>query len=310
MIGEQLADDADWMAFARDCLERRLAVRQGSLCREKQFEKQKQSRFLSMFDDDEDEEEDHGYEKERTEEAQASATTIKDEPGNSAAIITGDIFGRSDDYGGGLADQRTNQAEMDQLMKPCLDFSDDEDEEGEGNDHQVSDSLTLNGLKPKLSGAGDDNEDSLQESQEQAPQYSIEKYFSNGDVDRGHKSEAKPVFSKRQSGSKRGVIVKRYSGSDDDDEEVERSEDDEDAEVAEKGDKSGDRYGAADADEAADWMAYNNRSKVSSAGGGVARGYGKSDDSDNDLDRDGDPLTLDELDDWMNEMKHKNDGQQ
>ena len=37
-----------------------------------------------------------------------------------------DMFQRNDDYGGGLEDQRTNQEEMDQLMKPCLDFDDDD----------------------------------------------------------------------------------------------------------------------------------------------------------------------------------------
>ena len=71
---------------------------------------------MSMFDDDEDCEE----------------TPIN-------------MFSRADDYGGGLEDQRTNQDEMDQLMKPCLDF-DDNDEEDMGDDSGVE----LNGLRPTL----------------------------------------------------------------------------------------------------------------------------------------------------------------
>lgn len=35
----------------------------------------------------------------------------------------------SDNYGGGFEDQRTNQAEMDSLMKPVLDFDDNDEEE-------------------------------------------------------------------------------------------------------------------------------------------------------------------------------------
>lgn len=34
-------------------------------------------------------------------------------------------FKRPDDYGGDLDDQRTNQADMDMLMTPQLDFDDD-----------------------------------------------------------------------------------------------------------------------------------------------------------------------------------------
>ena len=65
------------------------------MCRGKGFEKQKESRFLSMFDDDEDEDQ------------------------GDAPI---DMFSRNV--------QRTNQEEMDRLMKPCLDY-DDNDEEDE-----------------------------------------------------------------------------------------------------------------------------------------------------------------------------------
>ena len=74
-------------------------------------------------------------------------------------------------------------------MKPCLDFDDDDNDEEDGG-------LALDGLKPTL----DDN---------------IEKYFSNGDVDRGH---TQAVFSKRH-GKAGGGMVRRYSSDDDEDEE-------------------------------------------------------------------------------------------
>lgn len=94
-----------------------------------------------------------------------------DDEDEGEAPINNNRFGRTDDYGGGLEDQRTNQAEMDQLMQPCLDFDDKNDEE-EG----VGDlGLALDGLRPTL----DSNDD-------KEPQYNIEKYFSNGNVDRDY----------------------------------------------------------------------------------------------------------------------------
>ena len=33
-----------------------------------------------------------------------------------------------------MDDQRTNQAEMDRLLKPCLDFGDDDDDEDTGGE--------------------------------------------------------------------------------------------------------------------------------------------------------------------------------
>ena len=53
------------------------------------------------------------------------------------------IFSRSDDYGGGLEDQRTNQDEMDRLLQPVLDF-DDNDEEGDSVENLLNPKL-LNG---------------------------------------------------------------------------------------------------------------------------------------------------------------------
>ena len=83
LIKEQLQENEEWAQFERDYLRPRIETRSGRLCKGKQFEKQKESRFLSMFDDDEDE-----------------------------ADQQVDIFNRADDYGG-LDDQRTNQEEMD-----------------------------------------------------------------------------------------------------------------------------------------------------------------------------------------------------
>lgn len=55
MIREQLEDNQEWVAFERENLRPRIEKRSGSLCRGKEYEKKKESRFLSMFDDDDDE---------------------------------------------------------------------------------------------------------------------------------------------------------------------------------------------------------------------------------------------------------------
>ena len=61
-------------------------------------------------------------------------------------------FNRPDDYGGDIDDQRTNQADMDRLMKPCLDFEDDDDEENNDNANPMKLSDLIYNLK-------DDNDD-------------------------------------------------------------------------------------------------------------------------------------------------------
>ena len=81
IVHEQLQEERQWKDFQDNFLKDRLELRSGKLCRGKQFEKQKESRFLSMFDDDEDD----GDNK-----------------------IEEVMHRRDDDYGGGLADQRTN----------------------------------------------------------------------------------------------------------------------------------------------------------------------------------------------------------
>ena len=52
MVKEQLEEE--WIEFDKSYLTPRIEKREGKLCRGKQFEKQKESRFLSMFDDDDD----------------------------------------------------------------------------------------------------------------------------------------------------------------------------------------------------------------------------------------------------------------
>lgn len=155
--------------------------------------------------------------------------------------VEGSMFRRKDDYGGGLDDQRTNQDEMDQLMKPCLDFDDDDEEDDELLEDDQGGVLHggNSGLKPKLTiSENDDN---------------LEKYFSNGDVDRGHienkdesSNEHKAVFSKRNGRNQPTGRVKRYNNSDQDDD--------------------------------------------------------FDDDEDDELERGGDPLSLDELNGWMNQI--------
>ena len=175
---------------------------------------------MSMFDDDEDCEE----------------TPIN-------------MFSRADDYGGGLEDQRTNQDEMDQLMKPCLDF-DDNDEEDMGDDSGVE----LNGLRPTL----DKNQDV-----EEQPQYDIEKYFSNENVDKPRRQTPLPtqaVFSQRNG--KVGGVGRRYSSSSEEEDDL---------------------------------------------NGGYGKSSSHNDESDDEDDdefarQDDDPLSLDELDGWMNQI--------
>ncbi len=55
VIREQLEENELWMFFEKTSLKPRIEKREGQLCSQKQFGKQKESRFLSMFDDDEDE---------------------------------------------------------------------------------------------------------------------------------------------------------------------------------------------------------------------------------------------------------------
>ena len=70
---------------------------------------------------------------------------------------------------------------MDRLLQPILDF-DDNDEEGDSVENS-------NLLKPTLDSKTNDPEDEKtgNENNEGAEQYSMDKYFSNGDIDRGHK---------------------------------------------------------------------------------------------------------------------------
>ena len=85
---------------------------------------------------------------------------------------------------------------MDQLLKPCLDYDDDDEELEESGGQAI-----MNGLKPKL---GNSNGD-------------VSNYNSNGDVDRGHKqSNSQTVFSKRNG---KAGVVRRYNSEEDEDED-------------------------------------------------------------------------------------------
>lgn len=81
---------------------------------------------------------------------------------------------------------------MDELMKPCLDYDDNENEEDLG--------LLL---APTLAALKDPNDDPVE--------YGIEKYFSNGDIDRG--AGASAVFGKRVG---KRSNMRRYSDDADD----------------------------------------------------------------------------------------------
>jgi len=119
---------------------------------------------------------------------------------------------------------------MDSLMQPVLDFDDNDEEE----DIRYKERLSKENAEGK---------------EGQSSEYSIEKYFSNGDVDRGHKGPE--VFSKRNT------RVRRYSGDQDDP-------------------NTGFGYNA-----------------------------GQVDSDEDELERGGDPLSLEELDGWMNEINQK-----
>ena len=133
----------------------------------------------------------------------------------------------------GKGEQRTNQADMERLVQPCI----DEEETSKG-------SRALPWMVPSFD---DDANDLIKEDDEEElmvlddgqtqeqPKYCLEKYFSNGDIQRQNKPRKIDVYNK-----------KRYQGNSSDEDEMERDE------------------------------------------------------SDEDFDRDGNPLSLEELDGWMN----------
>ena len=96
----------DWAEFESTVLQPRLQVREGELCKDSP-KAQKRISFGDPNDDDDD---------------------LEPEPLRPLQ------FNRPDDYGGNLDDQRTNQAEIDRLMKPCLDFEDDDDDDNNDDD--------------------------------------------------------------------------------------------------------------------------------------------------------------------------------
>lgn len=157
-----------------------------------------------------------------------------------------DIFSRDN--------QRTNQEEMDRLMQPCLDYDDDD----EADEQDIGGLLrpTLGAAKNAL--AADDGEGNGQ-------QYDIEKYFSNGDVDRSG-SNMQDVYGRR-AGSGAGRM-RRYSDDNDD------------------------PIGASTVNPKENSVKYQ-RIKPES--------FSSDEEEDDELERGSDdPLSLEELDGWMN----------
>ena len=160
-----------------------------------------------------------------------------------------DLNNKDDDYSGGFEDQRTNQVDMDNLMKPCLDFDDNDEESGDAVS-RLRPTLHFNLGAKKVDG---------EEDTEQPEQYIMSKYFSNGEsqIDRGHK--AKAIFSKRKGNASGYSRKRRYSGD--------------------EGDVN--------------------------TGLGIDKGFDDSDEEDDDLDRESDPLSLEELDGWIKQINMK-----
>ena len=50
------------------------------------------------------------------------------------ALMSGRLFQRADDYGGGFQDQRTKQSEMDSLMQMSLEYTNNDDENDTNQD--------------------------------------------------------------------------------------------------------------------------------------------------------------------------------
>ena len=155
------AEFPDWVEFQSTVLQPRITLRDGELCREsKQVKKQ-----LS-FGTDEGDDDDNDIEPLRPLQ-----------------------FNRPDDYGGDLDDQRTNQADMDRLMQPCLDFNDDDDDE----DEMLTDTaLKMSDLDIQVNGVSQGTTDSMLANKgkktrdwtQDGEEYSMDKYFSNGDIER------------------------------------------------------------------------------------------------------------------------------
>ena len=213
LVQEFLYEHESWETFEKEFLKPRLELRKGHLLKEP-LGKDKDNGFLGMFDD----------------------TDFGDE--GDEALEPGK--GRKKDEGGL---EKTNQEDMDRLIQPCID---DDDVEGQ--------SKTKSSQLPWMVPSYDDDTDDMfrvednegemvldDGSKEEQPQYSLEKYFSNGDITRDRRSR-RPAPADRR------------------------------------------RYGGGSSDEELD-----------------------KEDSDEELDfeRDGNPLSLEELDGWMNQVNKK-----
>ena len=211
LVQEFLYEHESWETFDKEFLKPRLELRKGHLLKEPNG-KDKDNGFLGMFDD----------------------TDLADEGDEALESGKG---GKKDE--GGL--EKTNQEDMDRLIQPCID-DDDEEEGGKKKGSQL----------PWMVPSYDDDTDDIfrdeddgemvldENSKEEQPQYSLEKYFSNGDITRENRRRPAPADRRR--------------------------------------------YGGGSSDEELD----------------------KADSDDElDLERDGNPLSLEELDGWMNQVNKK-----
>ncbi len=145
----------DWAEFESTVLQPRIQVREGQLCEDKDDKPKRSFSFGEDNDDDDDDDLNH-------------------EPLQPLQ------FNRPDDYGGTLDDQRTNQAEMDRLMKPCLDFEDDdEDENGE-----TDNALKISDLEKDPLESFGNTITKNKKNESQSNEFSMDKYFSNDNVER------------------------------------------------------------------------------------------------------------------------------
>ena len=125
-----------WVAFEQTVLKQRMALRSGSLCKSNANSnpKQKQSRFMGMFQE---------FSRNRAKHMQVNnddngimrrKRSEELEEDEEDALMSGRLFQRADDYGGGFQDQRTKQSEMDSLMQMSLEYTNNDDENDTNQD--------------------------------------------------------------------------------------------------------------------------------------------------------------------------------
>lgn len=120
-----VANGGTWNTFLETTLKARITKRTGSLCKSNTNTNMKQpkSRFMGMFEDFTNRNKNDNI-----------VDDENDEEDEESALMSGSMFHRADDYGGGFKDQRTKQSEMDDLMKMSLDYDDDDENENENKE--------------------------------------------------------------------------------------------------------------------------------------------------------------------------------